>query len=122
MASECRKCRYQREGKWDGAASIDHDKNCPVLQTMARVVVWGATTEDRAWEIDVTTLETNSYRGELVVIRTSDEKEIVREEVPVSNGTGQPEQHDVNLWGQMALGAIDHFEAQKEVAHGADKA
>lgn len=109
----CKKCKYQREGKWDGAASVNHDPDCEVLQIHARLVVWEATDEYHEWIIDVTTLETNPHRGELVVKRIEDEKVILREEVPVSNGPNA-HQHDVNLWGQMALGSIDHFNAQKE--------
>jgi len=115
--SDCKKCRYQREGKWDGAASVNHDPDCPVLEVNAQVVVWQATDEYHEWEIDVTTLATNRFRGELVVKRAEDGKEILREEVPVSDGNPIAHQHDVNLWGQMALGAIDHFNAQKEATH-----
>jgi hypothetical protein len=98
--------------KWDGAASVNHDPDCEVLQTHARVVVWQAMTHDQAWEIDVTTLETNPFRGELVVKRVENDEEILREEVPVSDGSPLNHQHDVNLWGEMALGAIDHYNAQ----------
>ena len=115
MPGECRKCRYQREGKWDGAASVNHDPDCPVLQVNARMVVWEATDEHHEFLVDVTTLETNPLRGELVIKRIEDQKEIFREEVPVSDGSELAHQHDVNLWGQMALGAIDHFNAQERV-------
>jgi len=75
-------------------------------------LVWSAITEDEVWAIDCELVEENPYRATLIVTRVADQKEILREEITNTSGTNEPEQHDVNLWGHMVLGAIDHYAAQ----------
>jgi hypothetical protein len=58
-------------------------------------------------------IESNEYRGVLTVRRLADDKEILREEVGLSYGARfGPDVDDVNLWGQMVINTIDHYEAQ----------
>lgn len=77
--------------------------------------IWEATVDNHAWHAKVVGIETNQYRGILTVTRTEDGKEILHEEVGLSfQAMFGPDVDDVNLWGQMVIGAIDHFEAQKE--------
>ena len=76
-------------------------------------VVWEATVDGHTWLAKVVGMESNEYRGILTVTRVSDDKEILREEVGLSYGAKfGPDVDDVNLWAQMVIGAIDHFEAQ----------
>jgi hypothetical protein len=75
--------------------------------------IWTATVDDGTWRADVIGIESNDYRGILIVTRVSDDKEILREEVPLAFGAMfGPDIDDVNLWGQMVIGSIDHYEAQ----------
>ncbi len=76
-------------------------------------VVWEGTVDDHTWHAKVVGIESNEYRGVLTVTRVSDDKEILCEEVGLSFGAKfGPDVDDVNLWAQMVIGAIDHFEAQ----------
>jgi hypothetical protein len=75
--------------------------------------IWEATVDDHAWKAQVDGIESNNYRGVLTVRRLSDDKEILREEVGLSYGAiFGPDVSDVNLWGAMVLGSIDHYLAQ----------
>lgn len=75
--------------------------------------IWEATVDDHAWKAEVNGMDTNAYRGVLTVRRVADDKEILREEVGLSFGAKfGPDVDDVNLWGAMVIGSIDHFEAQ----------
>ena len=75
--------------------------------------IWEATVDDHAWKAEVNGIEANNYRGVLTVRRVSDDKEILCEEVALSYGAVfGPDVSDVNLWGQMVLGSIDHYLAQ----------
>lgn len=75
--------------------------------------IWEATVDDHTWKAQVDGIESNQYRGVLTVRRLSDDKEILREEVGLSFGAVfGPDVSDVNLWGSMVIGSIDHYEAQ----------
>jgi hypothetical protein len=75
--------------------------------------IWEATVDDHTWKAEVNGIESNNYRGVLTVRRLSDDKEILREEVGLSFGAVfGPDVSDVNLWGAMVLGSIDHYLAQ----------
>lgn len=75
--------------------------------------IWEATVDDATWKAEVNGIESNNYRGVLTVHRVSDDKEILREEVPLSYGAVfGPDVSDVNLWGSMVIGSIDHYLAQ----------
>jgi hypothetical protein len=76
-------------------------------------VVWSATVDQGTWDAKVIPIETNTYRGTLIVTRISDNKEILNEEVGLSfQAVFGPDVDDVRLWAQMVTGAIDHYWAQ----------
>lgn len=67
-------------------------------------LIWKGTADEGAWNVKAEAIESNPYRCVLIVTRAADDKEILHEEVD----------NDLDLWTHMVIGAIDHFESQRE--------
>lgn len=73
--------------------------------------VWDATIDDNTWKAEV--LRESDHRGTLVVTKTDDATEILREPVGLSfSAINGPDVDDVNMWQVMVIEAIDHYNAQ----------
>ena len=108
----CRKCKYQEEGKWDGAASIDHDPGCE----KNRKAIWEATVDGGTWAAVV--LRTTESQGELIVTKINDGEVILSERVGLMFGAMfGPDVDDVRMWQHMAVEAVDHYNAHHKETH-----
>ena len=104
----CRKCKYQEEGKWDGAAGIDHDPDCD----KNRKAIFEATIDDKTWAVVV--LRITESQGELTVVKIDGGEVILSERVGLMFGAiFGPDIDDVRMWEHMAVEAIDHYNAQE---------
>ncbi len=74
--------------------------------------VWEATVDGGAWHVRVD--RTEAYKGELIIVRRRDGKQVLREEVGLAyQAVFGADVDDVRSWQQRAIQVIDSPEANE---------
>jgi hypothetical protein len=74
-------------------------------------LVWRATVDEGTWEVSI--VRTGAYSGDLRIVRIAGGQLIHSEPVDLSYGAVfGPDGFDVQMWQDLAITAIDHYNAQ----------